>query len=106
MDLKFADQYFATARERYQIRARRNLGWDRKDWTDDPQFRQWRFCQVHREHDKTTEWFRVNVREPADAVSKGRVVGATVAFRWFNRIETGERIKDLLVGPWDSKEVI
>ena len=31
-------------------------------------------------------------------------VEATVIFRWFNLIETGERIRDLLLNRWDSDE--
>ena len=32
------------------------------------------------------------------------VVEATVIFRWFNLIGTGERVKDLLLTGWDSAE--
>lgn len=109
MDLPFADQYFATARERYLIRLKKAVG--TTPLTDDPVFKEWRFCNVHREHDKTTEWYARNVRQPImestlSASTRNshanRIVEATVAFRWFNRIETGERIKDLLVQGWDS----
>jgi hypothetical protein len=56
MQLQNADQYFATAREREHIRIKRMAG-EPYPWSDDPVFRDWRFCNVHREHDKTTEWF-------------------------------------------------
>jgi hypothetical protein len=98
MDLIHKEQFFETARERYAIRLRRLAG-NPAPWSADPVFRQWYFCNVHREHDKTTEWFRKNVRDLAQSP-----VEATVAFRWFNRIETGERIKDLLVGEWNTEE--
>ena len=72
--------------------------------TRDPVFSQWRFCNVFREDDRTTIWFRENLRDPLknDAVA---VLRATVVFRWFNRIETGEIIKPMLLsGRWNSNE--
>ncbi len=110
MDLLHATEFFATARERYQIKLNREKGqpWP---WTADPVFQEWRFCNVHRENDKTTIWFRVNVREPImrhsyDSLDKAalRLVEGTIIFRWFNRIETGEIIKDLLLEGWDRAE--
>jgi hypothetical protein len=103
MELTHADHFFATARERYRIRMRR-LDGQRTNLTEDPVFRQWRFCNVHREHDRTTEWFRINVREPLSSAGAPilKQVEAAVAFRWFNRIETGERILPLFLGNWNS----
>lgn len=97
-----AEHYFATARERYRIKQRRDAERP-KPWTTDPIFRDWRFCNVHREDDKTTVWFANNVRN-ALSNDKQHVVKATVIFRWFNRIETAEKIKDLLVGEWNTEE--
>ena len=94
------DKYFATARERYKIKLKRDAG-EQPPWTTDDHFRAWRFCQVHREDDKTTVWFRENVRSKLEGLAQ---VEATIIFRWFNRIETGERIKDLLLEGWDSGE--
>ena len=45
-------------------------------------------------------WFRENIRDPLNGSPE--VFLATVAFRWFNRISTGEIIKDLLLDGWDS----
>jgi len=56
---------------------------------------------VHREDDKTTIWFRDHIRRHLVGLA---VVRATVAFRWFNRIETGQLIQDLLVDKWDTAE--
>lgn len=98
------DEFFATARERYQIRARKLSGAE-KPWTADTVFQNHRFCNVHREHDRTTEWFRLYVRDPLSAAGHDdRLLLATIAFRWFNRIETGERILDLLLNQWDTEE--
>jgi hypothetical protein len=100
MELQYVNGFFGTARERYQIKLNREAGqpWP---WTEDKQFRQWRFCQVHREDDRTTVWFRENVRKHLRGLA---AVKATVAFRWFNRVETGELLVDLLVDEWDSEE--
>ena len=49
-----ADEFFATAREGERIRYRRMAG-EPYPWTTDPVLREWRFCNVHREHDRTTE---------------------------------------------------
>lgn len=102
MQLTNADEFFATARERYLIKIRRETD-PNPPWTGDPYFRDWRFCNVFREDDKTTIWFRENVRSKLKGID---VVRATVIFRWFNRIETGEKILDLLLGKWDTKEAL
>lgn len=105
-NLTFVDQYFQTARERYQIKLYRDNGMPREGWTRDPHFKEWRFCQVHREDDKTTVWLRNEItkellRRRAPIV---RHLESTVIFRWFNRIETGQIIKDLLILGWDTAE--
>lgn len=94
------EKFFAIARERYEIRLKRLQGLP-KPWTDNEIFKTNRFCNVFREHDRTTEWFRENIRdelrdEPIEALC------AIVAFRWFNKIETGEILKFLLLGFWNS----
>ncbi len=104
------DEFFATARERYQIKLNREAGLP-KPWTQDKHFQTWRFCQVHREDDRTTQWFRENIREPLIKTSSAdlpaqllKILEATLIFRWFNRIETGQAIKDLLLYEWDTQE--
>ena len=103
MELQFADEFFSTARERYAIKEKRASGapWP---WSKDEVFNTWRFCNVHREDDKTTVWFRNNIRLPNVFDTKFKQVLSTVIFRWFNRIETGEKILDLLVGEWNTEE--
>jgi hypothetical protein len=96
------EEFFRTARERHLIWQRRENG-EPAPWTDDPILRAWRFCCVHREHDRTTRWFAENVRSKLQGL---HAVQATTIFRWFNRIETGERILDLLLGHWDSREAL
>jgi len=98
------EAFFAYARERYHIKLRRDAG-QPKPWTEDPVLQQWRFCHVFREDDKTTAWFRDNIREPLHW-EYDAVLWATVAFRWFTRIETGEKIKNVLLNyGWDEQLV-
>lgn len=103
-------QFFAVARERYRMM----LAKEGKDefftktnyngpWTDDPVLKAFRFCNVFREDDKTTRWFKENIREPLNTRENPvKLILATIAFRWFNRIETGELIKQsLLLDGWN-----
>ncbi len=92
------NEFFAYARERHAIHLRRSSGAP-GPWTEDPVLQAYRFCNVFRELDKTTEWFRTNVRDPLR--NRPEVLLATVVFRLFNRIRTGEAIfqqPDLLGG--------
>jgi hypothetical protein len=50
----------------------------------------WYFTNVYRELDKTTEWFRENVRR--DLQLQPEVIPATMLFRWFNRMNIGETV--------------
>jgi hypothetical protein len=81
--------FFAYARERHAIHLRRQSG-QPAPWTEDEILRNNRFCSVFREDDKTTLWFNKNVRGPLR--DKPEVLLATVIFRMFNRIATGEAV--------------
>ena len=74
-------------------------------WTKDPILQEFKFCQVFREDDRTTRWFKAHIREPMR--NDPKVLMATVIFRWFNLIETGRTLKehDLLLN-WDRKKAI
>lgn len=85
------EEFFATARERYKIKRQRDAGAP-APWTKDEALRDWRFCNVFREDDRTTVWVRENVREPLREDT--RVFVAMVACRFFNRIETLQVLKD------------
>lgn len=76
-----------------------------KPWTDDKIIQSTYFTNVRREDDKVTRWYAQNVREP---LKKAMVLPfATIAFRWFNKIETGQVLLDLdaLVN-WNTREVL
>lgn len=112
------DLFFSTAIERYRIKVRRDMHargtlasvcpeFSPGRWTNDKVFQTWRFCNTFREDDKTTVWFRQNIRGLLQR-RMDDVLFATIAFRWFNRIETAEKILDDLVGGpanWDSARV-
>lgn len=83
------EEFFKFARERHRIYLRRAEG-KAFPWTDDPILQQNKFTNVFRELDRTTIWFRKNVRDVYDG--RPEILLATVIFRWFNRIETGEAI--------------
>lgn len=85
--------FFNYTRERYQIYLKRLAGLP-APWTDDPILQKYRFTNVFRELDRTTVWFRENIREPLR--NDPRVLMAIIAFRWFNRINAGEGIKPLI----------
>lgn len=84
------EHFFETARERYNIHRSRRDG-ESKPWTQDEIFQQYRFCNVFREDDKTTQWIRQHVREQYSH-SLNLVRNIAIA-RWFNRIETLELLK-------------
>lgn len=81
--------FFDYARERHNVYLKRTAG-EPRPWTDDPIIATCRFTNVYRELDKTTVWFKNQVREPLR--SRPEVLLATVLFRWLNRITTGEAL--------------
>lgn len=102
--VKNAERFFAYARERHRIHVLKSSG-VKPPWSDDPIFQEWRFCNVFREDDKTTAWFRENVRDYL-AERPRDVLFSTMLFRWFNRIETGEKILRLLrKARWNPEEL-
>jgi hypothetical protein len=72
-------------------------------WTTDPIFQTWRFCNVFRENDRSTTWLRRNVRQTLSDQRAGlALVQAIIIYRWFNRPEVGDLIKDLLLTKWST----
>jgi hypothetical protein len=91
MQTEMVDRFFAWARERENIRLKRAAG-EPPPWTQDNILGGFRFTNVYREDDRNTIWFRENIRE--NLRNDPAVLFATVFFRWFNRIETAERLLD------------
>lgn len=92
--------FFEFCRERELVRVKKESG-EPPPWTEDVVLRQFRFCNVHREDDRTTRWFRDNIRRKMR--NQPDVLFATVAFRWFNRIETGMALRDILILNWNPE---
>lgn len=80
-------QFFYWIEERHAIRVKKNNGLP-KPWTDDEILQNHYFTNIRREDDKVTTWFRQNVRD--ELKESPLVVFATICFRWFNWIPTGE----------------
>lgn len=93
--LNGAEKFFAYSRERYQILLNRRAGKPREEWTQDPVLQNFRFTNVFREDDATTIFFRDNVRGPLR--SSPDVILATIACRWFNRINAIEVIAPFIL---------
>ena len=96
------ERFFWWIEERHRIFEKKVRGLSREHWTDDEILQTYRFTNPYRENDKTTVWFRENMRDPLKDDNK--VLLATVIFRWFNLIETGQTLlKNNLHVEWDSE---
>lgn len=103
------EAFFAYARERQNILSRRRAGAP-KPWTDDEILLRFRFCNIFREDDKVTVWFKDNVRQPYR--NHPHIVFATMVMRYFNLISTCELLLPTTGGAesnlfieWDTNEV-
>jgi len=99
------DRYCYWQTERESIRIKKESAVLSPPWTDDPILQVFKFCQVFREDDRTTRWFRTHIREPMR--NEEDVLMATIIFRWFNLIETGRTLIDHdLLRKWNRKKAI
>lgn len=83
------NEFFRTARERQKMYKAKEAG-EPWPWSEDAVMNNVYLCNLFREQDKTTVWFRENVRDPEK--ESFRVFPAIVLFRWFNRVETGKHL--------------
>lgn len=94
------ERFLYWIQERWNIYQRRLAG-KPKPWTADPILQSYFFTMPYRELDKTTAWFRRAVRDPL--CNDPAVLFATVCFRWFNWIPTGEAlVKANLLSKWNA----
>jgi len=84
------ERFFWWIEERHRIFLKKGMGLPREHWTDDEILQTYKFTNPFRENDKTTVWFRENMRDPLNG--DDAVLMATVIFRWFNLIETGKTL--------------
>jgi hypothetical protein len=92
--------FWEFTRERIAIYEARREGkpWP---WTNDLVLQRYYFCNIFREWDRTTIWFRENVRDYLQ--DSNEIILATIIFRWFNRIEIGKVLLDNhLLTEWNS----
>lgn len=76
-----------------------------KPWTKDGVLQAYFFTNPYRENDKTTVWFRKNIREPLR--DEPAVLLATIIFRWFNLISTGKLLlKHDLILKWNQAKAV
>ena len=102
MQEESVERFFYWVHERTSIQEKKDRG-DPWPWTDDPILREYKFTNAFRERDKTTVWFRENIRDPLKF--QPEVYMATVIFRWFNLIETGKTLlKHNLHIDWDPEK--
>jgi hypothetical protein len=88
------DRFIHWITERHNIYLRRLAGQE-KPWTEDKVLQRYFFTNPYRENDKVTVWFHENIRNPLadpDCEDPTILPWATVAFRWFNYIPTGESL--------------
>jgi hypothetical protein len=98
------DRFIYWIEERHRIYKRRKAG-QSKPWTDDEVLQAYFFTNPYRENDKVTVWFREKVRGPMR--NEWGVMFATVCFRWFNRISTGEKLLEAdLLWNWNRREAV
>ena len=82
--------FFEYIHERQHILVQKNSGLP-KPWTNDTILLNWKFCNVFRDDDLSSQWFIQNIRAPLSKDLK-RVLFAVPLFRWFNIPMTGETI--------------
>jgi hypothetical protein len=100
--MKPLDRFLYWIFERHQIHLRRRAGRP-APWTDDEVLQCVFFTNPFRENDKTTVWFRENVRDPLR--NDPQVLMATIIFRWFNYIPTGLLLlRHGLFEAWDQSQ--
>tara|TARA_R110000851_G_scaffold76241_6_gene167894 strand:+ start:7806 stop:8747 length:942 start_codon:yes stop_codon:yes gene_type:complete len=99
------ETYLYWISEREMIRYRKENEKKEPPWTEDEILKQFKFCQVFREDDRTTRWFREHIRDPLK--DSPDVVMATIIFKFFNLIETGRTLLDHnLHLEWDREKAI
>ena len=99
------DRYIYWIEERERIRFKKEDLKQDPPWTEDPILKEFKFCQVFREDDRTTRWFAAHIRQPLSA--EPEVIMATVIFRFFNLIETGRTLlENNLHLEWNREKAI
>lgn len=96
--------------ERHQVYINKTAGLP-KPWTDDPILQEWKFCNVFRYLDKTSDWLIKNILEPHRNANLGNMLFNIMVFRAFNWVPTYETLlrhfaRNGWLETWDLREVI
>ena len=73
-------RYFYWIEEREKIRILKEVDKRPPPWTEDPILRVFKFCQVFREDDRTTRWFRAHIRLPLPKAQRSLWPRSSFAF--------------------------
>ena len=96
------EKFFYWIEERHKIFWKKEIQKSPYPWTEDKILKEYKFTNPFRENDRTTIWFRKNIRDPLR--NNPSVLMATVIFRWFNLIQTGENLLRFdLLEDWDPQ---
>jgi hypothetical protein len=96
------DRFIWWITERYSIYLKKERG-DPKPWSENEILQKFFFTNAYRELDKTTVWYRDNIREVKPFKNNMKLIFATMAFRRFSFIDTGEiLLRAGLFENWDS----
>lgn len=88
--LPLLGQFFAFARERERIRLLKEAG-EPWPWSGNPVLQQYRFCNIFRRDDRTSRFIQTLI---TPAGYGDAFLGAILIARWFNRIETIEKLRE------------
>lgn len=104
-DQESVAMFFDFAVERYRIMLKKEDG-KPAPWTQDEALQNFYFCNIFREDDKVTKWFKENLRDPLAEDPFAYV--AVAAFRMFNKVDpTGIALKTMLLEKrWDQEEAL
>src|ERR1700761_617485 len=96
--------FFALMGERHAIHLRRKSG-QLPPWTDDPILQKYRFCNVYRVHDRSTQFLLSQVIEPSKEGSD--CFFRILLFRLFNRESTwlqfSSHFKEITLGSFNRE---
>lgn len=104
------EQFFWLARERYQIKLRKDAGLSRPEWTTDPLLSKYHFCNVFRADDRVSRAIRelAGRWDPWPAVLLGRLCNKEATVRAMGDIQLGAlltpRVQARLQGSRDQHQ--
>jgi len=94
------------AKEREQIRKRKAAGLPQWEWTQDPIFRTFRFCNLRRKDDRVSQWLIKNVFSQQEAFSPWSFIQFTALCRWVNWPPTLQALRDEKLWPRKTLSLI